>query len=140
MNETTQIRYIGESVTRLEDQRFLTGTGQFVDDVSLPRMVHMAILRSPQAHGWIKAIDLTAAREMPGVLDAFAAADIEMELPDIPLRLAPFKGFERFLQKSLAVDRCAMSGSQLRLSSQRTVILPKTHWPQSSLILIRCPP
>jgi aerobic carbon-monoxide dehydrogenase large subunit len=110
MNETTQIRYIGESVPRLEDQRFLTGTGQFVDDVLLPGMLHMAILRSPQAHGWIKEINLSAAREMTGVIDAFAAADIEMALPDIPLRLAPFKGFERFLQKPIAVDKVRYVG------------------------------
>ena len=113
MNETTQIRYIGQSVPRLEDQRFLTGTGQFVDDVSLSGMVHMAILRSPQAHGWIKAIDLSAAREMPGVIDAFAAGDIEMALPDIPLRLAPFKGFERFLQKPIAVDKVRYVGEPI---------------------------
>lgn len=113
MNETTQIRYIGEAVTRLEDQRFLTGTGQFIDDVSLPEMVHMAILRSPQAHGWIKAIDLSAAREMPGVIDVFAAADIDMALPDIPLRLAPFKGFERFLQKPVAVDKVRYVGEPI---------------------------
>jgi carbon-monoxide dehydrogenase large subunit len=113
MNETTQIRYIGEAVTRLEDQRFLTGTGQFIDDLSLPEMVHMAILRSPQAHGWIKAIDLSAAREMPGVIDVFAAADIDMALPDIPLRLAPFKGFERFLQKPVAVDKVRYVGEPI---------------------------
>ncbi|NKB21459.1 MAG: molybdopterin-dependent oxidoreductase [Alphaproteobacteria bacterium] len=110
MNETTPIRYIGESETRLEDQRFLTGTGQFVDDVSLAGMVHMAILRSPQAHARINDIDLTAAREMPGVIDVFAATDIDMALPDIPLRLAPFKGFERFLQNPLAVDKVRYVG------------------------------
>ena len=110
MNQSAPIRYIGEPVNRLEDKRFLTGTGLFVDDVVLPGMVHMAILRSPQAHARIKAIDVAAAKEMPGVIDVFAAADIDIALPDIPLRLAPFKGFERFLQKPIAVDKVRYVG------------------------------
>ena len=98
MSDTTKFRYVGESVNRLEDQRFLVGDGKFVDDVSLPGMTHMAILRSPHAHARIKAIDLSAAQKMPGIIDVFAAGDIKIDIPEIPLRLAPFKGFEKFLQ------------------------------------------
>ncbi|MBK20025.1 MAG: carbon monoxide dehydrogenase [Rhodospirillaceae bacterium] len=110
MNESIPIRYIGEPVTRIEDGRLLTGRGQFIDDVALPDMVHMAILRSPQAHALINSIDVEAAKEMPGVIDAFSATDIEMALPEIPLRLAPFKGFERFLQKPIAVEKVRYVG------------------------------
>ena len=93
MSDTTKFRYVGESVNRLEDQRFLVGAGKFVDDVSLPGMTHMAILRSPHAHARIKSIDLSAAQKMPGIIDVFAAGDIKIDMPEIPLRLAPFKGF-----------------------------------------------
>ena len=113
MNDTTKLRYIGESVSRLEDQRFLTGTGKFVDDVSLPGMTHMAILRSPHAHARINTIDLSVAKKMPGIIDVFAAGDIEIDMPEIPLRLAPFKGFEKFLQKPIAVDKVRYVGEPI---------------------------
>tara|TARA_Y100001934_G_scaffold72296_1_gene89902 strand:- start:2281 stop:4677 length:2397 start_codon:yes stop_codon:yes gene_type:complete len=110
MNETKAIRYIGKSVSRIEDQKFLTGQGQFVDDVTMPGLLHMAILRSPLSHGIIKTIDLENARSMSGVVDVFSSQDIDIPLPDIPLRLAPFRGFERFLQKPIAVDKVRYVG------------------------------
>ena len=102
MNDPSSNRYIGESVTRIEDQRLLTGQGCFIDDLSLPGMAEMAILRSPHGHARINALDLSAAKDSPGVIDVFAASDIGTDMPLIPLRLAPFKGFERFLQAPLA--------------------------------------
>ena len=106
---TTSSPYIGASVKRLEDRRFLTGTGRYIDDVKLPDMAVMAIYRSPHAHARINSIDLAAARAVPGVIDAFCAADIDMDLPVIPLRLAPFDGFERFLQRPIAQDKVSPS-------------------------------
>ncbi len=102
MNDAASSRYIGASVPRIEDARLLTGRGRFVDDVRLPCMAEMAILRSPHAHARIRSIDVSTVRGMTGVIDAFAAAEIGPEMPRIPLRLAPFKGFERFLQAPLA--------------------------------------
>ncbi|MFL2669117.1 MAG: xanthine dehydrogenase family protein molybdopterin-binding subunit [Alphaproteobacteria bacterium] len=113
MSDTKTFRYVGESVNRLEDQRFLIGAGKFVDDVSLPGMTHMAILRSPHAHARIKTIDLSAAQKMPGIIDVFAASDIKIDMPEIPLRLAPFKGFEKFLQKPIAVDKVRYVGEPI---------------------------
>ena len=71
----TRQDYIGQSVKRLEDKRLLTGAGQYIDDIKLPNMAVMAILRSPHAHARIRRIDLSAARALPGVTDAFSAAD-----------------------------------------------------------------
>lgn len=102
--------YIGRSVPRLEDERLLTGTGRYIDDIKLPGMAVMAILRSPHAHARIRGIDLAAARALPGVTDVFAASDIDMEMPEIPLRLAPFEGFERFLQRPIAGDKVRYVG------------------------------
>ena len=65
---------------RIEDPELLTGRTQFVDDLSLPGMLHCAILRSPFAHARIASIDVSAAEALPGVAavisgeDAFAGA------------------------------------------------------------------
>src|SRR5438874_13429466 len=59
---------IGESIKRKEDSRFLHGKGNYIDDLVLPGMLHMSILRSPHAHARIKAIDTSAASGMPGVI------------------------------------------------------------------------
>jgi len=58
---------MGASRRRVEDNRFIRGKGRYVDDVVLPGMLHMEILRSPVAHARIKSIDTTAAWEVPGV-------------------------------------------------------------------------
>src|SRR5436190_5021017 len=59
---------IGESIKRKEDGRFLRGKGNYLDDIELPGMLHMAILRSPHAHARIKSVDTAAASGMPGVI------------------------------------------------------------------------
>ena len=59
---------IGQAVRRLEDQRFLTGQGRYIDDMTLPGMAHAAVLRSPHAHARIESIDAQAALAAPGVL------------------------------------------------------------------------
>src|SRR5438445_215865 len=59
---------IGESIKRKEDGRFLRGKGNYLDDISLPGMLHMAILRSPHAHARIRSIDTTEASAVPGVV------------------------------------------------------------------------
>ena len=63
-----EIRGIGHSVKRIEDARFVQGRGNYVEDVVLPNMLHMAILRSPYAHATIKSIDTTRASASPGVV------------------------------------------------------------------------
>src|SRR5262245_53401915 len=60
--------FMGASVRRLEDRRFVTGTGTFIDDVNLPGQAYAAVLRSPHAHARINGIDTAQARAAPGVL------------------------------------------------------------------------
>src|SRR5215471_3313088 len=67
---------IGPAVRRKEDQRFLTGGGQFTDDVTLPRQTYAYFLRSPHAHAKIRGIDTTAAKKAPGVVAIFTGADM----------------------------------------------------------------
>src|SRR5205085_10877888 len=66
--ETEEVRGIGHSVKRKEDDRFIRGKGNYVDDVKLPGMLHMAILRSPLAHATITSIDTSRASAVPGVV------------------------------------------------------------------------
>jgi carbon-monoxide dehydrogenase large subunit len=67
---------IGQPVLRKEDARFLTGTGQFTDDVSMARQTHACFLRSPHAHAAIRSIDVAQARQAPGVVGVFTGADL----------------------------------------------------------------
>src|SRR6202163_3740496 len=59
---------IGDSIKRKEDDRFIRGKGNYLDDISLPGMLHMAINRSPFAHARIKSINTAAAQAVPGVV------------------------------------------------------------------------
>ena len=63
-----EIGGVGHSLRRVEDARFLQGAGNYLDDVNLPGMLHMAILRSPVAHANLVSIDSSAAMELDGVL------------------------------------------------------------------------
>ncbi len=63
--------FIGQSVVRREDARFLTGRGQYTDDITLPGQSYGFFLRSPYAHARLKSVNTTAAKAAPGVLDIF---------------------------------------------------------------------
>lgn len=69
-------RYIGQRVLRKEDPRLLTGRGQFVDDIVLPGMLHVAFARSPIARGKILSIDTSVALSLPGVHAIFTAREL----------------------------------------------------------------
>src|SRR5262245_11989992 len=66
--EAAEIRGLGHRVKRKEDDRFIRGKGTYVDDIKLPGMLHMAILRSPLAHATITSIDASKASALPGVV------------------------------------------------------------------------
>ena len=67
---------VGRSVERKEDYRFLTGAGQYTDDITLPQQSYACFLRSPHAHAHIRSIDTAAARASPGVLAVFTGKDL----------------------------------------------------------------
>ena len=66
---------IGAAVRRKEDLRFITGKGQYTDDVVRPGETRAAFVRSPHAHAKIKSVDVSAARTMPGVVAVFTGND-----------------------------------------------------------------
>ncbi|EKV32820.1 Aerobic-type carbon monoxide dehydrogenase [Caenispirillum salinarum AK4] len=80
----------GQAIRRVEDQRFLTGTGHYTDDIAPAGQVHGVTVRSSFAHGKIRELDVESAREMPGVLAVLTAADLEADdIGDLPTIVRP---------------------------------------------------
>jgi len=68
---------IGQSIKRKEDARFIRGKGTYVDDVKLPGMLYLDIVRSPYAHAYIRNINIEKALKVPGVLAVIRGKDLE---------------------------------------------------------------
>ena len=69
-------KYVGKSIPRKEDPKFLQGRGQYVDDLEKPGAIHLAFARSTSAHARIDSIDSSDAKNLPGVLGVFTASDL----------------------------------------------------------------
>lgn len=85
-------KYFGASVKRREDPRFLTGEGRFVEDITLPGLVHAAFLRSLHAHARIRQIRADAARRLPGVLAIFTFNELARWMKPLPTFGSPPPG------------------------------------------------
>jgi carbon-monoxide dehydrogenase large subunit len=114
--------FIGSPIERLEDFRFLTGRGQYTDDLADARMLHAVILRSSVAHGRIRSIDTAAALARPGVHAAITAADIG-EVPTIPLRHDPLPSSKQYVQPIIAVDKVRFVGEAVAVVVADSVAL-----------------
>lgn len=75
--EPKGVHGLGHKVRRKEDIRFITGKGNYVDDINLPRIAYLAFLRSPYAHARIKNINIEKAKSLPGVIDIITGKDLE---------------------------------------------------------------
>jgi len=104
-------RIVGQRVKRVEDPRILTGRGRYVDDLRLPRMVHLAFLRSPYPHARIAGIDTTSAAEMPGVVGVYTGE----QLRDLtmPIQLQGPEGYRAVTYHPLAVGKVRFVGDPL---------------------------
>ena len=104
-------RLFGSSVKRREDPRMITGRGMYTDDVKLPGMSYMAILRSPYAHARIRGINTTRARQHPGVYAVFTGKDIEGKVAPIPCAwLIPDSDLKLPPYHALATDTVRFTG------------------------------
>ena len=102
--------YIGRSVPRPNLARLTQGRGLYVSDLTLPRMVHVAFLRSPYAHAEIARIDTTAARAMPGVVRIVTGAELaEFCTPWVGV-LAHLKSLKSAPQHPMAIGRVRWQG------------------------------
>lgn len=80
-----RVSEVGQARPRREDAHLITGRTQWTDNISLPGMLHLAILRSPVAHATITSVDVSGARERPGVVAAFSGADLAAEWGSLPM-------------------------------------------------------
>lgn len=102
--------YIGRSVPRPNARRLLQGKGQFTDDLKLPRMVHVAFLRSPHAHARIVSIDVEAARTAPGVVAVVTGPDLAPYCTPWVGVLSHFPGLKSAPQHPLAIEKVVWQG------------------------------
>src|ERR1700722_3052393 len=120
-HRTTNL-FVGSPIERIEDLRFLTGRGQYVDDLVSDGMLYAVVLRSSVAHGIIRAIDVTAARVRPGVHAVITAADIG-NIPTIPLRQEPLPELKRYEQPIIASGKVRYVGEPIAVVIADTVAL-----------------
>ncbi|HUR86625.1 MAG TPA: molybdopterin cofactor-binding domain-containing protein [Solirubrobacteraceae bacterium] len=82
-------KWVGQSIRRKEDPRLITGRATYVDDLELPGMLHVAVVRSPEAHAKILSIDGSAALARPGIRAVFTGEDMGDLLAPLPMAWAP---------------------------------------------------
>jgi aerobic carbon-monoxide dehydrogenase large subunit len=80
--------YVGRRMKRVEDPRLLKGAGTYTDDLRLPGMLHVQILRSPYAHARVRRIDASEARRIPGVVAVLTGADVNDACGAVPCAAA----------------------------------------------------
>ncbi|MDP8954712.1 MAG: aerobic carbon-monoxide dehydrogenase large subunit [Actinomycetota bacterium] len=99
--------WLGQSIKRKEDDRFLAGRGNYIEDIDLPNMLHMAILRSPYAHATINSIDTTEAAALPGVVAVVTGELLAQH------NLAWMPTLSGDTQAVLATDKVRMQGQEV---------------------------
>ncbi|WP_068255521.1 xanthine dehydrogenase family protein molybdopterin-binding subunit [Janibacter corallicola] len=111
---------IGTSRTRKEDRHLTTGQSTYVDNMTLPGMVHLAILRSPMAHAKITSIDVSDARSAPGVLGAWSGQDFAAEQGDLPCAWPVTPDMVNPGAPSVAVDQVNFAGDAVAVVAARS--------------------
>jgi carbon-monoxide dehydrogenase large subunit len=102
--------YIGRAVPRPNLGRLTQGRGQYVSDVTLPRMAHVAFVRSPYAHARIKAIDTAAARQQEGVIAVVTGPELAKVITPWVGVLTHLKGIKSAPQHAIAIERACWQG------------------------------
>ena len=104
-------RVFSSGIRRREDPRLITGRASYTDDITLPGMVHAAILRSPYAHANIKSVDTGGAAAQPGVLAVYTGEDTDGVLNPLPCAwLIPNSDLKTPAHPAIAKDRVRYVG------------------------------
>ena len=108
---------IGQPVPRVEDPRFITGRGRYVDDIDLPHQCYGVVVMSPHAHARIKRVDTAKAKAADGVLAVLTGADVIADklgslAPPMPEDMGGPKGF-RSLRAILVADKVRAVGERV---------------------------
>ncbi len=112
--------YIGRSVPRPNLARLTQGRGQYVTDVTLPRMVHVAFLRSPHAHARIERIETDKAKTAPGVVAVVTGVELAKVITPWVGVLTHLKGLKSAPQHAIAVERACWQGEAVCAVVART--------------------
>jgi carbon-monoxide dehydrogenase large subunit len=110
---------IGKARRRKEDAHLITGRTMWTDNITLPGMLHLAMLRSPMAHARITSIDATQARKRPGVVAVFTGQDFADTQGDLPCAWAP-EGIVNPGAPSLAVGQVNFAGECVAVVAARS--------------------
>src|SRR3989441_4730737 len=102
--------HVGARLKRPDDPRLLTGRGRYVDDITLPRMVHVAFVRSPHAHAAITRIDVSAAAKSPGVVGVLTGVEAARLCRPYRGILQHYHGMKTGAMTPLAVERVRCVG------------------------------
>ena len=102
--------YIGRAVPRPNLDRLMQGRGLYVSDLELPRMAHVAFVRSPHAHARIVQIDVRAAKQMPGVVAVVTGKDLASVITPWVGVLSHLKGLKSAPQHAMAIERACWQG------------------------------
>ncbi|HEY3207296.1 MAG TPA: molybdopterin cofactor-binding domain-containing protein [Gaiellaceae bacterium] len=131
--ETTAL--VGTPMKRVEDPSMIMGAAKYIDDLKLPGMVHVAVLRSPYAHARIRSIDTGKATAHPGVISVYTGKDFE-HLPPLPCAWQA-TGAENFVAtpRALEIDRVTFTGAgvaavvaETRVAAEDALALIEVDW------------
>jgi carbon-monoxide dehydrogenase large subunit len=112
--------YIGRSVPRPNLQRLTQGRGQYISDIALPRMAHVAFVRSPHPHARIVKISADAAKKAPGVIGVVTGAELDKVMTPWVGVLTHLKGLKSAPQSPIAVERACWQGEAVCAVVART--------------------
>lgn len=134
--------YVGRTVTRTGARRAVAGRGTYTDDISLPRMVHAAFVRSPHAHARIVRVKTDAARRAPGVVLVMTGAELaKMCTAPWVGTLTCFPGMKSAPQYPMAVDRACWQGepvvmvvAQTRALAEDAAELVEIEWQELPVV------
>ena len=108
-----RVAEVGQARPRREDAHLLTGRTQWTDNITLPGMLHLAILRSPVAHATITKVDVSGARERPGVVAAFSGGELASEWGSLPMAWTVSEDQKTPPHFPLAADKARFVGDGL---------------------------
>jgi carbon-monoxide dehydrogenase large subunit len=111
---------IGQARRRKEDQRLITGRTRWTDNITLPGMLHLAMVRSPFAHATITSVKTDAAKASPNVVAVFTGADLAEEQGSLPNAWPITPDQKTPPHPSIAVDRVAFAGEIVAIIVART--------------------
>ncbi|MDO9439742.1 MAG: xanthine dehydrogenase family protein molybdopterin-binding subunit [Beijerinckiaceae bacterium] len=118
---------VGQSVPRAEDPTLIRGEGQYTDDVSIEGQAYLAMVRSPQAHGVLRGVDMTTAKSMPGVLAVYTGAELlaagyKPQTCRLSVNNADGTPMRKTFRHALAVDKVRFVGDPVACVVARTEI------------------